>query len=118
MIARCEPQLFRQLFLCARNGYHEALKLYHITADFSKVPPLDGLEDGELPRYLELDESRQLLHISYGTILNDRELGPRFFAALHRHGEAYAQTVCEHFTHHFEALGIPSRSDDAGSGAL
>ncbi len=107
VIAACEPALFRELFDAAEHGYPEALKLYHITADFSKVPPLAAMSDAELGNYLELDESRQLLHISYGVLLQNKALAPRFFAAMHTHEDSYGDFLDRHFCRHLETLGVP-----------
>lgn len=117
VIAACEPALFRELFTAAEHGYPEALKLYHITADFSKVPPLAAMSDAELGNYLELDESRQLLHISYGVLLQNAALAPRFFAAMHTHEDTYCDFLDRHFCRHLDALGVPKLgTESAGQG--
>lgn len=101
-----EPQLFRDMYAASHAGLEQALKLYHITADFSRIPDLAGLADSELPELMEMVEARQLLHISYGTLLNHKEVGPRFFRALHAHEAAYVACLDRHFTRHLEGLGV------------
>jgi hypothetical protein len=106
-IACTEPALYRDLHKGAFDGLLQALKLYHITADFTKIPKLETLSDKQLPELMEMVEARQLIHITYGYLLNEKSLRPRFFAAMHQHEETYCQFLDRHFRRHFEALGIP-----------
>lgn len=104
-----EPTLYRDMHKASFDGLEEALKLYKIGADFDKVPDIDSLSDDDLPGLLDMLEARQLLHISYGTLLRHPELGPRIFAALHQHEEAYYEAVKGHFANHLKTLGVDSR---------
>ena len=106
VISEQEPALFRRMVAASYAGLDEALKLYHITADFDAIPKVDSLVDADLPQLLEINESRQLLHISYGTLLNHPDLRGPFFAALHTHEAAYEAALDKHFTRHFSTLGI------------
>ncbi len=108
VIAHEDPTLFREIFKAAEAGYAEALKLYHITADFAKVPKIDDQADTELGDYLEQDESRQLLHISYGVLLQNPVVAPKFFAAMHRYEDTYYRFLDRHFTRHLDTLGVPT----------
>ncbi len=109
VIAKVEPDLYRDIHRSAQAGFQDALKLYHITADFGSIPTLDSVADDRLPDYLDKDESRQLIHISYGTVLNDPAVRPRFFAAMHRHEDQYFECLEQHFRRHADLLGIPKR---------
>ena len=94
---------------CAEAHFSEMLKLYHITADLKRIPPLESLRDDELPGLIRNHpDARQLLHINYGPILTG-ELRDRFFAAMHRCEEAYAEKLEKHFDKHFSLLGIPKK---------
>ncbi len=104
-----EPALYRDLHQAAFDGLDQALKLYHITADFDKIPKLDTLTDEQLPDLMEMVEARQLIHITYGYLLNEPSIRPRFFAAMHKHEETYYQFLVKHFRRHLDALGIPPR---------
>ncbi|MBQ6352890.1 MAG: hypothetical protein IJJ28_06465, partial [Lentisphaeria bacterium] len=109
VIARHDPALYRDMHRCAEAHFGEMLKLYHITADLSRIPPLDRLRDAELPALIhEHPDARQLLHITYGPILTG-ELRDRFFSAMDRFAEAYAEALEQHFEKHFSLLGIPRR---------
>ncbi len=102
-----EPKLYRDLHKAAFEGLPQALKLYHITADFSKIPDVDSLSDAQLPDLMEMIEARQLIHITYGYLLNHQDIRPRFFAAMHLHEETYYAFLEKHFRRHFDTLGIP-----------
>lgn len=107
-IAKTEPSLYRMMHTKAFAYLEEALTLYHITADFSKIRPIDDVSDEELPLYLDHNEARQLLHITYGGLLNDPEVRAPFFAALATHEEEHYACLVAHLRKHLVALGIPS----------
>ncbi|MBI4977702.1 MAG: hypothetical protein HZC28_09480 [Spirochaetes bacterium] len=108
-IAMKNPALYRSMHEKAFSYAPDALKLYHITADFKKIPPLDGMKDSDLGIYLQANESRQLLHITYGGLLNDSELRAPFFETLARfEGDHYAN-LSSHFEKHLASLGIRKR---------
>ena len=109
VIASREPALYRQMHRYAEEHFNDMLKLYHITADLSRIPNLDTLPDSELPALIDSHpDARQLLHITYGPILTGPLRQP-FFAAMHKWEEDYAQALEKHFDKHFSRLGIPKR---------
>ena len=109
VIARHDPKLYREMHRFAEENFNDMLKLYHITADLSRIPDLDKLRDDELPALVENHpDARQLMHITYGPLLTG-PLGPRFFAAMHRFEKEYDAALEAHFDKHFSRLGIPKR---------
>lgn len=106
VVAEQDPVLYRVMHECALEHFNEALKLYHITADISKIPNVNELYDEDLPKLMEMDEARQLLHITYGSILNDHSIRPMFFSALHEHEEFYHELLKAHFEKHLNLLGV------------
>jgi hypothetical protein len=106
-IAQCSPALYRKLHKKAFVYFENASKFYHITADLSKIKDIDAVPDSDLPEFLVTNESRQLLHITYGGLLNDPELRGDFFAALNAHEDAFYDIVEKHFVKHVSLLGIP-----------
>ena len=105
-IAQCNPDLYRKIHKKAFQYYNEALNYYHITADISKIKDINNVEDKNLIEYLEKDESRQLLHITYGGILNDPEIRREFFETLDEYEEVHYELVKNHIEKHMELLGI------------
>jgi tagaturonate epimerase len=108
-ISKTEPDLYRLIHRRAFDYFPEALKSYHITADLSAIAPLDGQSDENLPAYLEDSNCRQLLHISYGGLLQDPEIREVYFRALHVHEDAHTACVESHISHHLETLGVDRR---------
>ncbi|MFP4617781.1 MAG: tagaturonate epimerase family protein [Spirochaetaceae bacterium] len=105
-IARAEPDLYRLMHKKALEYFPEALKSYHITADIEKIPDIDSLQDSELEKYLDTVESRQMLHVSYGGLLNDKEVREPFFRALADHEELHDTIIKDHIEKHLVKLGV------------
>ncbi len=110
VIARREPQLYREIHQVALQAAPEALKYYHITADFNKIAPLASVADDDLPRYLEQPEARQLLHIIYGFVMQDAGLRARLYDALFVHEDLHYQLVRDHLNKHVTLLGRPRKA--------
>lgn len=110
VIALQEPALYRQIHQLALDSYPEALKFYHITADFSKIRPLDQTADQELPEYLNQPESRQLIHIIYGFVMQDPALRQKFFDALFAHEDLHYKLITDHIRKHVTLLGRPLKT--------
>ena len=109
VVAAHDPALYREMHRYAEKHFTEMLKLYHITADLKRIPPLDTLKDEDLPALIHSHpDARQLLHITYGPILTG-ELRERFFTAMHEFADAYAEALEKHFDKHFSLLGIPRK---------
>ena len=108
VIAAHDPALYREMHAEALKHFGEMLKLYHITADITRIPALETLSDAELPKLMEMAEARQLLHITYGPLLTGA-LRERFFKAMHRLEAEYDAALERHFDKHFSLLGIPPR---------
>ncbi len=108
VISKRDPQLYRDMHQCALDNVSEMLKLYHITADFNKIPALDTLKDSELPALMDMPEARQLLHICYGPILTGA-LRERFFKAMHKFEADYDDAIEAHFDKHLTLLGVPAK---------
>jgi hypothetical protein len=82
----------------------EAKKLYVIGAKTEKIADIDTLEDGQLPGYMDLDDSRQILHITYGLLLD--EMRDEIYAVLDEHEEEYYAGLQAHIGRHLETLGL------------
>ena len=72
VIAKEDPQLYREIHKFALSVLDEAKKLYAIGADIAKIPNVGSLTDEELPPLMDKNDSRQVLHITYGLILNEK----------------------------------------------
>jgi len=111
LLAGREPALYRRLHAAALQRFAAARRYYHVTADPLRVPRLEELGDDELPARFDNPHARQLVHISYGELLRDPELGPAFFAALRPLLEQYWAALEAHIGRHLQALGLPARGE-------
>ena len=97
------PEIYTKAFA----ALPAALKLYHITADFSVLPKEETLTDAQLPDLLKCVPGRQLLHITYGAMLGDDPvMHDKIYRALFVHEEEYQKQLDEHFRKHLDKLGI------------
>lgn len=112
LVAIASPALYREIHAFALEHFAEAKKYYHVTTDLSKVPPLRSLQDGALPSLFDLNEARQLIHITYGLILSEKDAsGYRFRTRLYdlwrAHASDYAALLERHIGRHMSQLCIP-----------
>jgi hypothetical protein len=112
LIAVQEPALYREMHRFAVANLNEAKKYYHIKADLAKVPSIDDLTDAELPGLMDQDDARQVLHITYGLILEARHsdgrpvFRDRIYRTLNQNEAGYYRGLERHIGRHLELLGI------------
>ncbi len=112
LIARKSPSLYREMHQYALSIFDEAAKLYHVTTDLGKIPALDSQKDRDLSRYLDRVDSRQLIHLTYGFLLNAKDkkgkylFRDRFFRTLTDFEEEYWALLEKHIGKHLTTLGF------------
>jgi hypothetical protein len=110
VIAREDAALFRELLAFALENLSEARAYYHVSANANNVVPMSSIIDADLTNYLNTPDSRQILHITYGLMLQAKtaEGRPRFreriYAVLHRCEEEYADALVRHIGRHIDML--------------
>ena len=72
-VAASDPALYRSIHKYALTMFDEAKKFYHVTTDLNKIPDVDTLKDEELVDLFTQNDARQLIHITYGFILNVKD---------------------------------------------
>ena len=97
-IASIDHDLFRQILSFARLRYNEDKATYHVSADPDKVPLPDTLTDGELASVLDLFDGRQVLHVTFGSVLT--RFGERLKEVLAKHEETHYAALEAHFVKH------------------
>ena len=102
VIAKLEPKLFREIASFAIERYPEDRRSYHVSADLSSVPVESALQDAMLPRLLDEDAARQVLHVTFGSVLD--RFGPEVKAVLEIHLEDYYTALERHFMRHLRPL--------------
>jgi len=99
-LAGVDPDLFRAILALAHRRYDEDKATYHVSADPDKVPMPDDLADDQLAGVLDLFDGRQLLHVTFGSALD--EYGDRLKAVLDAHEEEHYAALEKHFIKHLE----------------
>jgi hypothetical protein len=106
VIAALDPALFREILDFAFSRYEEDKKSYHVSAELAKVPRASALKDSELPGVLDLFDGRQLLHVTYGSVLMTKDASgrplfrDRVLGTLKANPEAYAEALVKHMGRH------------------
>ncbi len=110
LVAVKDPALYREIHRFALSAFEEAGRYYHVSADPAGIPPIDRLADSELPGLFAQDDARQLIHITYGPILNARaedgayRFRDRLYGLWRREREGYAELLKKHIGKHLEML--------------
>ncbi len=106
IVARYAPDLFREILAFARERYPIDRATYHVSADLSRVPDPKTLTDDELPQLLHDFHGRQVLHVTFGSVLTARtpdgtyKFRDRLRALLWEHEEDYSAALEAHFDKH------------------
>lgn len=109
VVAQKDPALYRQVHAYGLAAFPEATRYYHVTTNLQNIPALDTLDDAQLPALFDNNDARQLIHITYGLILDHGDFKERLYALWSRHAEAYAQALERHIGRHVRELGVPPR---------
>ncbi len=103
--ASFDPDLFREILALAIERYEIDRVSYHVSADLAKVPRPEMLSDSELPALLEQFDARQVLHVTFGSVLNsDRGHKSRLMAGLIAHEEIHYGVLERHFIRHLAPM--------------
>jgi hypothetical protein len=97
VLARLEPDLFADIYAFSRQHYEADRRSYHVSAQLEKLP-----EHGDLPALLDDFHAREVLHVTFGSVL--AQFGTQLKAALERHLVAYHEGLRVHFRRHLQLL--------------
>lgn len=103
--ARFSPDLFRRIVHLSLRRFSEDRATYHLSADPARVPDPSQVPDEGLPGFLEQEDSRQVLHVAFGSVLKG-ELGDELKRLLAEHEEAHYQALARRLGRHLEALVV------------
>ncbi len=110
VIAKVNPELFRKILDFARSKYETDRKTYHVSASVDKVPESKSLKDDELPELLNDFDAREVLHVTFGSVLTERKsdgaylFKDEFMDTLIGNEELYWDTLKAHFDKHLDKL--------------
>lgn len=118
VVARRDPELMREIIRFCRARFDTDKESYHISASVERVPDEGLLSDTELERrYLDEDDGRQILHVTFGSVLTGREGGrpifrERLLELLNREASTYVDVLRHHIGRHVDRLTV--RRGDRG----
>jgi len=98
VVAQSNPNLFRRILTLARERFQIERKSYYLDAELDRVPTEDKLTDAQLPDLLNQLDSRQVLHVVFGSVLTT--FAPEFQNFIVEHIADYNQCLKVHFLRH------------------
>ncbi|MEE9562614.1 MAG: tagaturonate epimerase family protein, partial [Thermoanaerobaculia bacterium] len=101
-IAQVDSSLFREILTLARECYENDRATYQVSAQLSRVPEPESLSEAELPGLLEQFDTRQVLHVTYGSVLD--RFGDRLQVTLRLHEGTYCALLGSHFVRHLSPI--------------
>lgn len=104
--ARHERKLFRRIVDFSRERFERDKATYHISAKLENVPTAAAIgDDARLEQlYLDQNDGRQILHVTFGSVLSDHVLGPALRDVLAAQPETHREVLTSHFGKHLKAL--------------
>ena len=88
-----DPALFRQILALAVERYPADRASYHVSARIEALPPFGRMPDDALPDLLEDFHAREILHVTYGSVLNHPDLRAPLFAVLEKNATLYTTLI-------------------------
>jgi len=108
VVAVKDPQLFREILDFSRNLYEKEKKSYHVSADPNKIQPAENYSDEDLIALFNLDDARQILHVTFGKVLTDKNednellFKDKIFKCLIENEELHYKFLIDHFHKHLD----------------
>jgi hypothetical protein len=97
-MAHADGGLFREILTFALERYESDRATYHVSAEPARVSSAGPMRDDDLPSLLDQFDTRQVLHVTFGSVLD--RFGERLRQTLARHEGLYAAGLEEHFERH------------------
>lgn len=98
--AERQPTLFRAMLDYAREHFAHDRKTYFLDAQLEKVPAGADVADADLPALLDQFDTRQVLHVCFGSILD--AFGDDLRTMIADDPDAYRDGLERHFTRHLQ----------------
>ena len=101
-----KPELFREILDFSSGLFEAEKKSYHVSADVSKIKPANKYSDKDLVELFNNDDCRQVLHVTFGKVLTDRNkegefiFKNRLIDCLTNNEETHYEIIINHFHKH------------------
>ncbi len=110
VIAMCDPALFRRMVKFSCTKYEEAKKFYYVSGMADRIPSVDSIPDGELPCLVSETDARQVMHITYGALLQERDTNGNYtfrddiYRVLEDNRQCLENILAAHIRKHIDCL--------------
>ena len=104
-IAESDPAFFRTILDFSRAHFEHDRKSYFLDCRLDRVPAAGDLTDAQLPGLLDQFDARQVLHVTFGSVLDHFDADLHAFIAAHEN--EYAACLKQHFDRHLAAFVTP-----------
>ena len=110
VVAMKDPALYREIHRFALENFEKDRASYNLTTDLSHIPDIDTIADDELVNLFKQNDSRQLIHITYGSILRAKDdegkyiFKDRIYKILFKYEEDHYRELSNHIKRHLELL--------------
>jgi len=112
IIIRKNPDLYRQIHSYILEKFDQDKASYDLTTDISLIPDINKIADSQLEDLLNKDESRQLIHTTYGSVLGGKDKGGAYlfrnqiYQTLYHNEDEHYQAISDHVKKHLNLLGV------------
>ena len=112
VVAMKDPALYREIHRFALENFAKDRASYNLTTDLSRIPDIDTIADDELVNLFKQNDSRQLIHITYGSILRAKDdegkyiFKDRIYKILFEYEEDHYRELSNHIRRHLELLNL------------
>lgn len=105
LVADVDVSLFRDIYTFCRERYQKDRASYHVSARPENAPEAAEVTDADLPALLYQPDAREILHVTFGSVLNDDpDRCRRLIGLLRTNRELYADRLKAHFSRHLIPL--------------
>lgn len=112
VIANENPELFKGMYNLAISKLPEAKTYYHIFTEVDMIPDINDYAPDKYNDLLEIEESRQALHVTYGYLLCEKDADNNFIyrnqfsETMHKYEDEYYKVLQSHIGRHLNDLGL------------
>ena len=109
-VAKADPALYREIHKYALSMFNEACKYYHVTTNLNNIPDVDTVADADMADLFNNNDARQLIHITYGFILTDKnadgtyKFKDKLYKFWRENEDVYAEMLYKHIGKHLKLL--------------
>lgn len=112
VVAMIEPKLFREILDFSTALFESEKKSYHVSADVTRLKSAAQYSDEELIELFTNIDCRQVLHVTFGRVLTDKNENRDFIfkdkilELLKNNEETHYEIIIAHFKKHLNPFGI------------